>query len=360
MRRLTVRLLLVTLLLRVLYSGLAALFLRIPTPGEAARIATNFSLPKFTNGWQLWLLEPWQRFDTVWYLQIAQSGYPEAKFTVFYPLYPLLISALSALLQPTLAALVISTIAAFFFFWAFHKLAAHQYGNKAAWLGLLLFCVWPSGSILFAGYPESLLLALMAWSIWFGSQQRLLLAATLGLLAGFTKATGALVAIPLLYLAMQQKQYRQYATALLPFLAYPSWQLWIASRGFPAASNAYLQYWRTSVTWPWLTLMDGIREFLSSHSWLLGANIAAILVVLAASFYLRRGYAAFCLSVVAFFLLKHTDPILQSSIRYCMVAFPVFTLPAPKLGIAIVPVGFFLGLLNLFFLFLFVHWSLVL
>ncbi len=353
-----VRILLWTLLLRVVYSALAAFFLGMPAPGDAARRATNLTLPVFHSGWKLWLLEPWQRFDTAWYVQIAASGYQDPNSTVFYPLYPLLLRGLPV--EPMLAALTISTVAAFFFFWAFHKLAEQEYGTRAAWTGLLLLWLWPSSCILFAGYPESLLLALLAWSLWFGTQKRWLAAGTLGCLAGFSKATGCLVAIPLLLLAWRSGRNWKSGFAALPFATYPAWQLWVANAGFPGTQHVYEQYWRTAVTSPWNTFFAGLREWLATHDWLLAANLGAVVLVIAGSFLLRPYLALFCLAAVAFFLLKHTDPLLQSSVRYCMVAFPVFFAAARRPGLWLVPAGGLLGVANLAALYFFVHWSLVL
>src|SRR5215472_16309212 len=58
------------------------------------------------------LLGVWARFDTLWYLHIAQVGYDRQAAIVFYPLYPALIHVLSWIVQPPLAAaLAISTAA---------------------------------------------------------------------------------------------------------------------------------------------------------------------------------------------------------------------------------------------------------
>ena len=64
------------------------------------------------------LLGVWERFDTLWYIQISSHGYNRPEATVFYPLYPILIRAVSFLTHSELAAsLLISTVASFFLFW---------------------------------------------------------------------------------------------------------------------------------------------------------------------------------------------------------------------------------------------------
>src|SRR5437660_1296490 len=41
------------------------------------------------------LLTSWQQWDAVWYVRIATQGYTTPDATAFFPLYPLLIAALS-------------------------------------------------------------------------------------------------------------------------------------------------------------------------------------------------------------------------------------------------------------------------
>src|SRR5260370_33365577 len=70
------------------------------------------------------LLGIWERFDTLWYLRIAKRGYDLPAGVVFYPLYPWLIRSLSGLAGPMTAALLISTVAAFFYFWGLLRLGS--------------------------------------------------------------------------------------------------------------------------------------------------------------------------------------------------------------------------------------------
>ena len=353
-----------TLVLRIVYSLLAAFFIRIPLDHDAALATTNATWTLYTpaDGWRYLLLGPWQRYDALWYDHIATAGYDRAKATVFYPLYPILMRTLHALLPfaPTiLCGLLISTVAAFFVFWGLQELADDESRKTAALRGLLLFALWPTGFILFAGYAEALLLALMVWSIWFGRRNQWWLAGFLGLLAGLTKATGCLVAIPLLLCAWRTNRNYRSAPALLPAFAYPLYQLWLHRSGFPASTEVYRQDWHTTVSMPWITLIDGFRQFHAEPGWVLGASLVATLLVLAGSFFLRRELALFCWAVIAFFLLKHTDPIMQSSMRYSMIAFPVFIAAGRFTHLITVPLTTFFLLLNVACLFLVVHWGLI-
>src|SRR5438874_8328729 len=105
-----------TLLLRVAYSILGAMFsVFIPVNWHLIRSnALTETLPDPDRSLHYLLLDLWSRFDTLWYLHNARYGYDRPDATVFYPLYPSLIRLVSTLLNPTAAALLISTIAAWF------------------------------------------------------------------------------------------------------------------------------------------------------------------------------------------------------------------------------------------------------
>jgi len=108
----------ITAVLRVVYTcvaAAAALFLHPDARLIQSNVLTE-NLPA-SGGWHYALLGIWERFDTLWYLRIAESGYDLPAGVVFYPLYPWLIRTLSTLADPMAAALLISTVAAFFFFW---------------------------------------------------------------------------------------------------------------------------------------------------------------------------------------------------------------------------------------------------
>ena len=85
-----------TVALRVFFSAVAAVFSLFLHP-DAALIRSNAlteSLPA-PHGLHYALLGIWERFDTLWYLRIAQHGYDLPMAVIFYPLYPLAIRATS-------------------------------------------------------------------------------------------------------------------------------------------------------------------------------------------------------------------------------------------------------------------------
>ena len=103
----------ITASLRLFYSIAAALASPFLHP-DAASIRSNAlteNLPA-PGTWHYALLGVWERFDTLWYLRIAERGYDLPMAVIFYPLYPAAIRLLSWAMPAAAAALVVSTVSA--------------------------------------------------------------------------------------------------------------------------------------------------------------------------------------------------------------------------------------------------------
>lgn len=272
------------------------------------------------QGWRYALLGVWERFDTLWYIHLAQSGYDQPAAVVFYPVYPLLIAA--SHLSPLVAALLIATISSFLFAWGFLKLILLDYPAEAGIRALILYLVFPTGFILFAGYTESLLLCLIVWALYFARTGRMLPVAALALLAGGTKAMGALVVLPLAFLALRNRRWSTLVAGSAALAVPAGMALWIHLTGRISAQQAYAIYCRTTVAPPWETLWHGLTApapFLALNLLTLG-----FVAVLALSTNDRLEYTVFTLGVIGLLLSKETVPALQSTSRYVLVIFPAF------------------------------------
>ena len=156
--------------------------------------------------WHYALLGIWERFDTLWYLRIAEHGYDLPHGGDF-------LSSLSGgdsvgELGDALhgGGLVVSTVAAFFFFWGLLRLAA-ELSEVGRLRMVLLVCVWPTSFVLFAGYAESLNLALLVWAVVFGRERRWWAATACGILTGLGRPSGVLVFIPLAVMALRSRHW---------------------------------------------------------------------------------------------------------------------------------------------------------
>jgi hypothetical protein len=366
------RALVITLLLRAAYSVLAAVFALIQPVNwrlvQSNALTENLRPPEPSLRYLLFGV--WERFDTLWYLHIAAHGYDRADAVVFFPLYPSLVRIVSLLMPPMAAALLISTVAAFFLFWGLQELLLGDDPRDLVNPDFVNQCVflcaaWPASFIFFAGYSESLLLALIAWSLGMARRDRWWAAAVLGLAAALTKAAGVVVAVPLLVMAVRHRNIRALPVLMVPlglvgFLGYLHWS------GHGGLSPAYGQYWRTSVALPWTTLLTSVRDLIHMPNPILVLNLTFLVAVcvLAALSRMRVEYLLYSAAAIVVFLCKETTPPLQSMMRYLLIIFPAFVgfarlLQGPHLQPRFGMVCACLFVVNVGLLRLFLGWSLV-
>jgi hypothetical protein len=108
-------------------------------------------------------LDVWARWDSDWYLRIAESGYDWPSSTpAFFPLYPLLVGGIGRVLghQFLLAGLVVSLTACAAAFVLLHRLVQARLGPLDARRAVLYLAVFPTSLFLGAVYGEALFLAL--------------------------------------------------------------------------------------------------------------------------------------------------------------------------------------------------------
>ena len=310
--------------LRIIWSAIAACLSLVLHPSPAL-IRTNWlteNLP--TPGtWHYAMIGVWERFDTLWYLHIAQHGYDLPMAVIFYPLYPAVIRELSWALPPTIAALFISTISSFFFFWGLLRLTHEGLTAVGRLSMLLLLAVWPTSFILFAGYAESLTVALVVWAVAFAREGRWGAASVCGLLAGLGRPSGVLVCVPLLVMAMRSRQARSLAILITPVgtLAYWGWLRW---SGRLAVPKAYALYQGMQFAAPWRGLWLMLRTVGHGD---VDVAIKFGFIILAAIFSFRREVRLedklFTAAAILQLFLFTGRPIIGAG-RYVLMMYPTF------------------------------------
>ena len=149
------------------------------------------------------LTAPAARWDGVWFLTIAHHGYAlsgqAAARAAFYPVYPLAMSALGALHVPlVLAGVLVSLVAFAAALYGLHRLTELELGSREAARGaVLLLGLFPMAFYFSAVYSESLYLALSIGVLWSARRGRFALACVLACVAGATRNTGVLLALPI-------------------------------------------------------------------------------------------------------------------------------------------------------------------
>lgn len=159
-----------------------------------------------TQTWRHWL-EPWYRWDALWYLDIAFKGYeyngdPTVYSSVaFMPLLPLTIALAAKVgIDPYLAGLIIPNVA-FAIGLAIFGLTAEKLtqSRTIAWRSCALLCAFPTAFFFSAPYQESLsfLFTAIALYAWLLAKNRVS-ALSLGIAALARQAT---VAVSLAFVA---------------------------------------------------------------------------------------------------------------------------------------------------------------
>ena len=153
------------------------------------------------------LIEVLGLWDGGWFVRIAEAGYAgdldlSAPMTdqstgslAFFPVYPILIRALSGLagLDPRWAGVLISLTAGAVAAAGVAILARDWAGDRVGLLAGLLWSAAPMGVVAAIVYSEALFTALVVWTFIALRRHSWLIAGTLGALAGLTRPTGIAV-----------------------------------------------------------------------------------------------------------------------------------------------------------------------
>src|SRR5579859_422307 len=116
-------------------------------------------------------LDAWFRADAVGYADIARNGYgsaADARDVVFFPLQPLLMSLAAPLFGGNLAldGMVISNVYYIVALLGVAALTATEFDTATARRAMLYYALFPAALFFFAGYADSLFLALAVWCVY--------------------------------------------------------------------------------------------------------------------------------------------------------------------------------------------------
>jgi hypothetical protein len=242
-------------------------------------------------------LEIWARWDSEWYLLIAERGYGADNAFLglpvpyrrgddagFFPLYPMLVRGVAFLGPSTLLAGVLvsnlALLAALALLW---EMTRRAHGEVVAGRAVWILLAFPTSFFLSAVYAESLLLATLLGSIALARAGRPLLAGSCAALCALSKPTGLLVVVPLAIELWSVRgpdagarspawsRTRRLATAIAPVTAaLGGWALAChAIYGDLAPFLARQARWRGPTSGPWRAFVryfDGPRIHDAHHS----------------------------------------------------------------------------------------------
>jgi hypothetical protein len=275
-------------------------------------------------------VDVWARWDSGWYLRIAEHGYSWPSSTpAFFPLYPLLVAGGGWLLlgHDVLAGVVISLAAGTAAFALLYRLTVDRLGEAAGWRTVLFLAVAPTSLFFGAVYSESLFLLLAVLSFVLAERGKLAGAGAAAGLALLTRSAGVALLPALVVFAWRRpdrgRALAGVAIAPLLFALYPAvLAAWI---GRPLAFlDAQQVVWerRLSPAGP----LGGIAAGIQHHS-VLDLATAAALLGLGVVAWQRLGtpYGLYALTSVALPLSFVSDKVpLWSIQRFAVVVFPAF------------------------------------
>jgi hypothetical protein len=281
----------------------------------------------------------WTRWDSFWYLGIAEHGYWPSTSAgpqnlAFFPLYPLMIRGFGFLLGDNeLAGLLIANVCFALALVALYRLVEDHFGRQVARWTIVLLSISPFAYFFSAAYTESLFLLLTVSSFMAAERRRWWLAGGLGMLCALTRLVGAAMGPALLLMYLQTRSGRWWkvdrqivAAGLAPLgtLVYIAYQ-------YLAFGDPMLFYRISIAEWERYQLQTRGLGPLNPFTMLPGdyylvlaiSLVAAVLTLIAVVPVARRMGLAYA----AFVFLGAAIPLsagLQSLGRYVTVLFPTF------------------------------------
>ncbi len=350
-------------------AGLIALAIFGHTATTVVALDPNGASAPFHSAAANLLLAPVARWDSVWYLQIAHSGYFSQQSSGMFPLYPLLIRIGTVVFRSELLVrLAISLISMTVGLYLLERLVRLDFDASTARTTVLLLAFFPAALFLSAVYTESLFLVLTVGAVYTARHERWICAGLCGGLAAATRSDGILLLVPLALIYLFGPRAFSEVKAVLPWWK-PRYRVrasiaWLAL--VPAGLSAYLAYlgvahgqpfaafyaqrfyWGHHFAGPFgavartiLGVPDDIRHALTGTGRLVGPGdpiswnthdlnnlaflIFPIIGMIAAWRRVPFAYFAYTIVLLAFDLsFPNSKEPMQSISRYTLVIFPVF------------------------------------
>jgi hypothetical protein len=308
----------------------------------------------------------WARWDSAFFLQIAEHGYDRAS-AAFYPLYPALVAGLGRVFfgHYVVAGIVVSLAATLGSFLLLQRLAEERLGLDGARRAVLYLAVFPMALFLGAVYSEALYLLLVLAAFVLAERGRFATAGVTTGLAILTRITGLALLPALAVLAWRSRDRPRALAGLalaLPVAAVYPLVLW-QQIGDPWAFVHAQERWHRhlSAAGPFGGIWDAFTNWVppgADHSHAIAVNVEALValaLIVALTVVAWRCFGApyglFAAVSIAIPLSLPSDrwPLLSMP-RFGLVIFPIFLALAvlggrPRVHTAIVAVSsMFLGI----------------
>jgi hypothetical protein len=292
------------------------------------------------------LVAPLARWDSVWYLAIANDGYPadDPRRAAFFPLYPLLVRAADVVVRdPIVAGALVSVLCFGVALVLLHRLTELELGPAAARPAVWAVALFPGAVFFSAVYSEALYLALSVGCVYAARTGRWAWAGALGALGAATRSAGLLLIVPLAVMWLMRadgaprRRARDAASIALVPVGLAGFCASLGLAGGDALAPLHAQaLWFREFAGPFVGLWDGAAAALRGvHDLgdpaaradvvLFAFLVAAVPAVVGTLRRLPPAYGAYVLAALALPLSYPVGPQpLMSLPRFLAVLFPLF------------------------------------
>jgi hypothetical protein len=244
-------------------AGIAAVLAFGWSDHSATKLDPLFLTLPFDDAFSNLLVAPAVRFDSAWYLTIAQHGYDATGRPAFFPILPALIRLLAdSVTAQVLTGIALSSICGIGGLYLLHRLVTLDFDVRQAKSVVWLAAWFPGALVLSAVYTESVFLLLSIGSIYAARLGKWPVAGILGGVAAASRSGGVLLMAPLLILYLYGPRADAVASAprhrLLPRYPLRPSALWLLA--IPAGLIGYMAYLG-------LSLGDPSAVFTSQDQW---------------------------------------------------------------------------------------------
>jgi hypothetical protein len=291
------------------------------------------------------LLEIWSHWDSGWYMSIVRGGYSlrgrlaatQSNFA-FFPLYPYLVKGFTLLLPASARTetavlaigVLVSNLCLLGGLALVHRLVAATDGDVALARRTVLFMLlFPTGFFFSCFYTEATFLLLSAGALLAAHRRRWWAAGILGGLLAVTRPNGVLIAVPLAfsYLADRQWQPRRVGIGGAWLLLVPGALLAYMVALLPITGDLLAPFkvqaaWGKITASPWETLFTPRYPYPITTD-VERAVILLLLILAVRSFWLlrERSHAVYA---ALFLVAPLFTGVLNSQARYAAPLFPLF------------------------------------